>query len=150
MNDISARAAVAALEGGSSKLLPYKRKGWFSQSGAAAAAPARKDVWRLTGFKSVQRRGDLKEGISPSFIVSIRGVKRGKKSKSSPSCVVLFPPFSWTSKRKGIVSRAGLRIRSGRLSANGFRGKALGRNRNLSPLVSFSFPLSLGQARERG
>ena len=75
----------------------------FTLSGAASAAPARNDIQRQKAFKPAQRRGDLKEGISPSFIVSIRGVKRGKKSKSSPSCVVLFPPFSWTSKRKGIV-----------------------------------------------
>ena len=113
-------------------------------------SPARKLVRRRKASLSAQRRGDLKEGVSPSFIVSIRGVKRGKKSKSSPSCVVLFPPFSWTSKRKGSVSCAVLRIRSGHLSANGFCGKVLGRNRNLPPLVSFSFPLSLGQARERG
>ena len=93
----------------------------------------------------------MKEGISPSFIVSIRGVKRGKKSKSSPSCVVLFPPFSWTSKRKGIVSRAGLRIRTGHLSANSFRSKELGRNRNLPPLVSFSFlPLFSWTSKRKG
>ena len=78
----------------------------FRQGGSASAAPARNDIQRQKAFNPAQRRGDLKEGISPSFIVSIRGVKRGKKSKSSPSCVVLFPPFSWTSKRKGIVSRA--------------------------------------------
>ena len=65
-------------------------------------SPAGKLVRRKKASFSVQRRGDLKEGVSPSFIVSIRGVKRGKKSKSSPSCVVLFSPlFSWTSKKKG-------------------------------------------------
>ena len=57
-------------------------------------SPARKLVRRLKASFSAQRRGDLKEGVSPSFIVSIRGVKRGKKSKSSPSCVLLFSsPF---------------------------------------------------------
>ena len=96
-------------------------------------SPAGKLVRRKKASFSVQRRRDLKEGVSPSFIVSIRGVKRiaalrclwqiqqsrnfrsraisgpslygearkwqtrqgvGKKSKSSPSCVVLFSsPF---------------------------------------------------------
>ena len=101
------------------------------ETGAATAAPARMLVKRLKVFLSAQWRGDLKEGVSPSFIVSIRGVKRGKKSKSSPSCVflfsspflldkqekrgslprplhgrrILFPFFSWTGKRKAALNQ---------------------------------------------
>ena len=67
-------------------ILPDVLRPPAGKSGAAAAAPARNDIRRLKASRFVQWRRDLKEGISPSFIVSIRGVKRGQKSKSSPRC----------------------------------------------------------------
>ena len=93
----------------------------------------------------------MKEGYPPLSSCQL-GVSRGGRNRNLPlPCVILFPPFSWTSKRKGSVSCAVMRIRSGHLRENGFCGKALGRNRNLPPLVSFSFlPLFSWTSKRKG
>ena len=58
----------------------------------------------------------------------------------------------WQSKQsRNFRSRTALRLEPSRRGAQTvFAARRSGRNRNLPPLVSFSFPLSLGQARERG
>ncbi len=78
---------------------------------------------------------------SPSFIVSIGGVKR-----------IAALRCQWQSKQsRNFRSRTALRLEPSRRGAQTvFAARRSGRNRNLPPLVSFSFPLSLGQARERG
>ena len=57
---------------------------------------------KIKGFVLQKWRGESKAGVAPAFVVSIRGSFEGGRNRNlPPSNVILFLPFSWTSKRKG-------------------------------------------------